>query len=281
MSPATDTRRPAADLVTGPMVPRTFVVTRRRQDTEDTATLWLEPYGGGAFSFAPGQFAMVYAFGVGDIPLSVSGTDGDRLTHTVRAVGAVSAALHGLRTGATVGVRGPFGTGWELPAAARPRPPGRRRRHRPGAAAPAGPRRARRPGGLRATERLIGSRTPRDLLYAGRHAAGRQQARVLTTVDRPDARWDGEVGVVTTLLDRAAFDPRTLAAFICGPEPMIRATATELSPTAESPPNGSRSPWNAPCTAGPATAATASSAPSCSAATARSSPGPPPDPCSR
>ena len=210
-----------------PPVP--YRVLARETETADMATLVLEPVRSALPPFAPGQFAMVYAFGVGDIPLSVSGIDGDRLTHTVRAVGAVSAALHGLRTGATVGVRGPFGTGWELPAAA-----GRDLLAVAGGIGLA-PLRPLVRSALAAPEAygrlnvLIGSRTPQDLLYAGETRRWQQQARVLTTVDRPDARWEGEVGVVTTLLDRAAFDPRTLAAFICGPEPMIRATATELT----------------------------------------------------
>lgn len=84
---------------------------------------------------------------------------------------------------------------------------------------------ARRPGRYGRLNVLIGAREPRELLYAA-EVGGWPAA--LTTVDRPDARWRGEVGVVTTLLDRAAFDPPGTAAFICGPEPMIRATAGEL-----------------------------------------------------
>ncbi|MFI2076853.1 MULTISPECIES: pyridoxamine 5'-phosphate oxidase family protein [Streptomyces] len=60
---------------------------------------------------------MVYAFGVGDISVSVAGLDGGVLTHTIRAVGATSRALCAVRPGTQVGVRGPFGTGWDLPAA--------------------------------------------------------------------------------------------------------------------------------------------------------------------
>jgi NAD(P)H-flavin reductase len=53
-------------------------------------------------------------------------------------------------------------------------------------------------------------------------------ARVLVTVDRPEPGWDGEVGVVTALLDRAVFDPPATDAFLCGPEVMIRVVAREL-----------------------------------------------------
>ncbi|MFJ1704953.1 FAD/NAD(P)-binding protein [Kitasatospora sp. NPDC088346] len=214
--------RPAA-------LPVPYRVAVRTAEAPDTATIVLEPVRAALPPFAPGQFAMVYAFGVGDVPLSVSGIDGDRLTHTVRSVGAVSAALHGLAAGDTVAVRGPFGTGWELPAAA-----GRDLLVVAGGIGLAPLRPLVRaalaaPGEYGRLNVLVGSRTPRDLLYGPEVRAWAERARVLVTVDRPDGRWDGEVGVVTTLLDRAAFDPSSAAAFICGPEPMIRATAAELT----------------------------------------------------
>lgn len=209
------------------LAPLPYRVTGRRAATADTVTFVLEPEREPLPPFAPGQFAMVYAFAVGDIPLSVSGIDGHRLTHTVRAVGAISRALHALRPGDVVGVRGPFGTGWRTS-------PGDdllvvagglglvplRPLVRAALAAP---------GRYRGLTVLIGARSPRDLLYAeetGRwRAAG---ARVLITVDRPDPQWTGEVGVVSGLLDRSAFEPALAAAFVCGPEVMIRALAREL-----------------------------------------------------
>ncbi|WP_329560527.1 FAD/NAD(P)-binding protein [Kitasatospora sp. NBC_01266] len=206
-------------------VPLPYRVVDRVAETHDTATVVLEPVREALRPFSPGQFAMVYAFGAGDIPLSVCAIDGRRLTHTVRAVGAVSGALHALRPGATVAVRGPFGTGWEPAAAA-----GLDLLVVAGGIGLA-PLRPLVREVLAAPERygrlsvLIGARGPRELLYA---EEVRGWPAALTTVDRPDARWRGEVGVVTTLLDRAAFDPPRAAAFICGPEPMIRATAGEL-----------------------------------------------------
>ncbi|MGW2374734.1 FAD/NAD(P)-binding protein [Kitasatospora sp. NPDC001683] len=209
-------------------VPVPYRVTGREAETPDTTTVVLEPVQTALQPFTPGQFAMVYAFGVGDIPLSVCAIDGHRLTHTVRTVGAISGALHALRPGETVGVRGPFGTGWELSAAA-----GLDLLVVAGGIGLA-PLRPLVRDALAAPERygrlnvLIGAREPGDLLYSEEVRGWQAAARVLTTVDRPDAQWQGEVGVVTTLLDRAAFDPQTAAAFICGPEPMIRATAGEL-----------------------------------------------------
>ena len=221
MASATLTARPGT-------VPIAYRVVNREAETPDTATIVLEPVRSALQPFAPGQFAMVYAFGIGDIPLSVSGIDGNRLTHTVRTVGAVSGALHGLRRGDTVGVRGPFGHGWELPAAV-----GTDLLVVAGGIGLA-PLRPLVRDALAAPERygrlnvLIGARTPHELLYTEDVRGWQSAARVLTTVDRAEPLWQGEVGVVTTLLDRATFGPAASAAFICGPEPMMRATAGEL-----------------------------------------------------
>ena len=99
------------------MVPASFRVADRVQETTDTWTIDLRPRHADALpNFAPGQFAMLYAFGTGEAPISVSGdlTTGGPLVHTIRAVGAVTSALCRLPLGQDVGVRGPFGTRWPV-----------------------------------------------------------------------------------------------------------------------------------------------------------------------
>ncbi|MFD0033122.1 FAD/NAD(P)-binding protein [Streptomyces sp. NPDC127172] len=212
--------------------PVPYEVVSRKSETADTATVALRPVGAALPSFRPGQFAMLYAFGVGEIPVSVSGlTPADQgLAHTVRAVGAVSGALYRLQPGSVVGVRGPFGTGWDLPAAR-----GRDLLIVAGGIglAPLRPvvvDALADPGRCGRVNVLIGSRTPDELLYRAEinHWSVATAAHVAVTVDRPDDRWTGEVGVVTSLLQRARFRPHDSAAFVCGPEPMIRATARDL-----------------------------------------------------
>src|SRR5579884_2362216 len=103
-----------------PLLPSPCEVERVRRETHDTFTLSLtltnQP---GQPPFAPGQFSMLYVFGVGELPISISGdpADPDRLVYTVRSVGAATQALISRRPGDTVGVRGPFGTAWPLDAA--------------------------------------------------------------------------------------------------------------------------------------------------------------------
>ena len=104
-----------------PMVPRLARVIRRWREAPQTWTIEIESDRSGVeAAFEAGQFNMLYAFGVGEIPVSMSSDPAARqqVQHTVRAVGRVSAALARLQPGDTVGVRGPFGTGWPLAMAA-------------------------------------------------------------------------------------------------------------------------------------------------------------------
>ena len=106
-----------------PMLPVPYRVTRRVTETRDCVTLTLAPAGQPVAPFPPGQFMMLAVPGIGEVAISVSGdpaataADG-RLVHTIRAVGAVSTALHDAQPGTVLGVRGPFGTSWDVGSAA-------------------------------------------------------------------------------------------------------------------------------------------------------------------
>jgi hypothetical protein len=108
-----------------------------RRESADIWTLEIEPAAG--FDFLPGQFNMLYAHGVGEAAISISGDPADRarLIHTIRAVGKVSEALTRLKPGDPIGVRGPYGRGWPVEEAAGSDVVIIRRRPRPGAAQPA------------------------------------------------------------------------------------------------------------------------------------------------
>ncbi|MEU6255789.1 FAD/NAD(P)-binding protein [Streptomyces sp. NPDC047043] len=210
-------------------VPVPHRVVARRPETADTVTLCLEPLAEPLTDFEPGQFAMVHCFGRGEIPVSVSSVQSTGgLAHTIRAVGAVSAGLCEAQAGDVLGLRGPYGAGWEL----------ERARGRDVVVVAGGIGLAPlRPLILRALAEparygrvnvLIGARTPGDLIGL-KEAARWSTVYTGVTVDRPDDEWRGDVGLVTQLLDRADFEAADACAFVCGPEPMIRATARDLA----------------------------------------------------
>lgn len=223
----------AEPVAPGPMVPCRYRVRERRRDLPDTVTLALEPLDGPTPSYAPGQFNMLYAFGVGEVPISISGdpTREGPLVHTVRAVGAVSRALCAARRGDVLGVRGPFGSGWDLGKAA-----GRDVVIVAGGIglAPLRPviyqllAERERYGGV---SLLVGARSPATLLYPRelRDWRGRSDLRVEVTVDHAERGWRGHVGVVTELLTALRLDPARTAALVCGPEVMMRLTAAVLA----------------------------------------------------
>ncbi len=209
------------------MAPLVARVTKRHHDAPEVFTLELEPEDPGALApFAPGQFNMLTVFGVGEVPISFSGDPADqsRLVHTIRAVGPVSGALTELRPGAAVGLRGPFGAGWPLAAAA-----GKDVVVVAGGLglAPLRPALYRL---FAERERygkivlLYGTRSPDDILFRRELEAwrGRLDAEVEVTVDHAMAAWHGNVGVVTTLIPRCTFDPAQTVALVCGPEVMMR-----------------------------------------------------------
>lgn len=214
-----------------PLLPRPAQVAARRQETRDTVTLTVRMADAAAFRFAPGQFAMLYAFGAGEVPISISGDPGHtgEFVVTIRAVGAATRRLTALPPGAALGVRGPYGSSWPV--------------------ADAGLDVVLMAGGIgmaplrpllyrllaersryRRLSLLYGARTPADLLYLEQlrawHAAG--VVDLYLTVDATARGWDGHVGVVTAQLRNLPLRPDATVAYVCGPEVMIRFAALDL-----------------------------------------------------
>jgi len=216
-----------------PMMPWPFRINRVKRETEDTFTIELQPSGDlEEFQFQPGQFNMLYVYGVGEIPISISGDPLQPrvLVHTTRAVGTVTKAMAKLRRGDIIGIRGPFGKPWPIENAV-----GQDIVFVAGGIGLA----PLRPALYEVVEQrerfgkvvlLYGTRTPADVLFRQEleHWRARFDLEVFVTVDRAMSGWKGNVGVVTTLIPRAPFDPRNTVAFVCGPEVMMRFTAIEL-----------------------------------------------------
>jgi len=221
---------PAA--VPDPMRPVPCRIVKLARETPDTFTLALAPPEAGGFCFAAGQFNMLYAFGVGEVPISISGdpAQADRIVHTIRAVGATTQALRRLRPGDWVGVRGPFGSAWPVELA-----------HGHDVVIVAGGigLAPLRPALYHVLAHralygrvllLYGARSPAELLYARelQRWRGRFDAAVAVTVDRASGEWQGAVGVVTKLIARASFDAASAVALLCGPEIMLRFSVDGL-----------------------------------------------------
>lgn len=218
------------------LLPEPAVIQEVTPETADTRTYTFsllvgeDPH---PFTFIPGQFNMLSLPGVGEAPISISSDPGTPgiFQHTVREVGNVTRSLARLEEGRTVGIRGPYGTGWPLATTE-----GRDLLVVAGGIglAPLRPllahvtARRQRYGRV---DLLYGARSPADLLY--RREYPRWEAggvAVHTTVDGvlPGQEWAGRVGLVTALLDEAETIPARGVALVCGPEVMMKAVIREL-----------------------------------------------------
>lgn len=215
------------------MAPAPYRVHRLVSENRDVSTLHLRPVRNALNAPQPGEFMMMYAYGIGEIAISVSGvpTESDpTIAHTVRSVGAVSRALCDSGPGRVIGMRGPFGTNWGLAEAV-----GRDLVIVAGGVGLA-PLRPVVHGVL--ADRvaygkvtvIAGARSRDDFLFDAelRQWMHDDTLDVHLTVDVPVQGWPGEVGLVTEPLQRLPIRPDDTTAFLCGPELMMRRAAEEL-----------------------------------------------------
>ena len=217
-------------------VVRTFTrgtVCGVKKETPDTFTLLFDLGDGRTpAEFLPGQFNMLYAFGVGEVPISVASFGSEKhLMHTIRSVGRVTNLLAALKPGSSVGIRGPYGNGWPLAgtedrqllviAGGLGLPPLR----------PVIEEAIAKPGRFDGVKVMYGARTPADLIYTSEYPRwrGADGCDLLLTVDRGTNDWKGNVGVVTTLFPKAGIETERAVAFICGPELMLKFSILELT----------------------------------------------------
>lgn len=180
----------------------------------------------------PGQFVEVSVFGVGEAPISVSSSPadgGNTFELGIRKVGNVTGALHNMEAGATIGIRGPFGTYF----------PAEELTGRDILVVAGGigliPARSfinyilhhRNDYG-----RLIvffGAKTPSERLFTGELAKwmASDDIEYFETVDRGDETWKGNTGVITTLFSKVEIDPQKTTAIVVGPPIMYRFVIKE------------------------------------------------------
>jgi NAD(P)H-flavin reductase len=185
----------------------------------------------GDFRFKSGQFVMCTVFGAGEFAASLPPSpEGERLHLTVRRVGSVTRALHGLAPGDKIGIRGPFGNGFPFAEI--------RGKNIIYVAGGIGliPLRSSIVNVLQHRAEfgrillLYGARTPRDLMYQYnlREWEAFEGFETYITVDVPDAQWRGATGLVTSLFYQAKLPVDNTVAFVCGPPIMFNAVISEL-----------------------------------------------------
>ena len=225
------TDQPSANLY----IPMIAVVDEIIDETPDTKTFRLrfedKDYAK-SFSWEPGQFVEVTVFGAGEAPIGFASDPSEKVFFelTIVARGKVTQAMHALKKGDRVGIRGPLGNCWPLEEVK-----GMDLIIVSGGCGLA----PLRPAILHVLANrsdygefwlLYGARTPadRDFKYDLEAWAKRDDMRLLQTVDIGDETWKENVGVVTTLFDKVKVKAENAVAFTCGPPIMIKFVTIEL-----------------------------------------------------
>ncbi|HET6370868.1 MAG TPA: FAD/NAD(P)-binding protein [Nitrospiria bacterium] len=218
-----------------PFIPHPAEIIERRPETRGIYTYrlrFVEEELRRSFRFQPGQFNMLYAFGAGEVAISIVSdpNDPDLLDHTIRIVGNVTGVLERLGKGDVVGLRGPYGSSWPLLEAE-----GKDVIIITGGLGCAPVVSVinyivRRRASFGRLQIFHGVKTPKDLLYRERFRAWRKipNTEVYLTVDHPDQQWKYSVGVVTNLFSQVEIDGRNSIVMMCGPEVMMHFASRDL-----------------------------------------------------
>lgn len=206
-------------------------ITERIQESPDifTIKMRLDNKIAPQYAFAPGQFNMLYLYGIGEIPISIVAYEKESgiLTHTIRVVGRLTNGFNVLKKGDKIGIRGPFGRGWPLEEAinkdiviitgglgAVPLTAavnyilGHRDKY----------------GELKI---LQGVKCSAEHIYCERYDiwSNAPGTKVILSADEGDPNWPWAVGFVTEQIKNLKLNPDNTIALTCGPEIMMRIAA--------------------------------------------------------
>jgi len=221
--------------IANPYLPQVARIVERRQDAPTIFTLRLvfeDAAQQSQYRFQPGQFNMVYLYGVGEVAISIV-SDPEEETmfdHTIRVVGRVTEGLAKLQPGDRIGIRGPYGRGWPLAAAV-----GKNVLIVTGGLGCAPVVSViryvmRRRADYGKLTIIQGVKHSADLIYRQQYEewARAPDTTVLIAANASAGPWPWHVGPVTELISQAEIAPDNTVAMMCGPEGMMIAAAKIL-----------------------------------------------------
>ena len=187
----------------------------------------------GEFRFDTGQFVELALPGEGEAPFTPSSSPAvtEKMEITIMKAGRITGLLHECGQGQPVGIRGPYGNGYPVDEFAG------KHVYIVGGGVGLAPIRSLfltlvdRIGDFKSVVCRFGARTPEDFIYKNTLFGAWQEldgVEIKLTVDQANGDWDGNVGVVTTILDRKDVDIENAVAIVCGPPIMMKYATVSL-----------------------------------------------------
>jgi sulfite reductase subunit B len=215
-------------------VPKLATIVKKVPLTHNEMFFEIKLDDGSNLNHKPGQFVQVSVFGVGEAPISVtsSPTKKGSFELCVRKIGSLTTKLHTLNVGDKVGIRGPYGNGFDAE--------GLKGKDLLFVAGGLGIAPLRSLFNYVLDNRkdygrvilLYGCKEPRELLFGDEMAAleKREDVEYKPTVDwcPENELWEGNIGVITTLIPQVSFDPETIYSIVVGPPIMYKFVIADL-----------------------------------------------------
>lgn len=170
----------------------------------------------------PGQFVMFYAFGKGEIPITIASIKDNIATHTIRIVGSVSHYFEDVNKNDMLYLRGPYGNHWPLEKAYK----------KPLIIISGGL-------GLAATRWIVetsisqkhkfedilcfyGFKSYEDMIYKDIIKRWEQSIKFYSITEKPSIYWNKKTGMITELINEVSMKSDSIV-FLCGPDLMVNA----------------------------------------------------------
>jgi NAD(P)H-flavin reductase/formate hydrogenlyase subunit 6/NADH:ubiquinone oxidoreductase subunit I len=215
-------------------VPKLATIVKKTPMTGKETLFEIRLDNGSILNQVPGQFVQVSVFGVGEAPISVTSSPTQKGTFQlcVRKIGSVTTGLHMLNVGDKIGIRGPFGHGFDTEFL--------KGKDLLFVAAGLGIAPLRSLLNYVLDNRadygkvvvLYGCKEPRELLFGDEMVAleKRDDVEYLPTVDwcPENEVWEGNIGVITTLIPQVKFDPENTYAIVVGPPIVYKFVISDL-----------------------------------------------------
>jgi NAD(P)H-flavin reductase len=215
-------------------VPKLGTIVKKAVMTSNETLFEIKLDDGTELGHKPGQFVEVSVFGVGEAPISLSSSPTKKSTFEicVRKAGSLTTKLQSLKEGDKIGIRGPFGNGFDANFLK-----GKDLLFIAGGLGIA-PLRSlfnyvldnRKDYGK--VTLLYGCKEPRELLFSEEMIAlaSRDDVDFKPTVNwcPENETWTGNIGVITTLIPQVDFDPDKTYAIVVGPPVMYKFVLNDL-----------------------------------------------------
>ena len=229
-----DTQPKGTETMTNPYEPQLATIEKIVEETWDTKTfraVFNDPEYRDSFTYEPGQFQLVSAFGIGEATFCLTSTPTRKgyVEFSVKRVGSVTQALHDMSEGAVVGIRAPLGNWFPYKEWK-----GKNLLFVGGGIGMA-PMRALlnfcldNRNDYADITTIYGARTPGDMCYTYEYDDWRNKGKLYLTVDAGDDDWKDHTGHVPGYLKELAPSPANTVAITCGPPIMIKFALVEFA----------------------------------------------------